>query len=166
MKRAALIAVLLLIAGCGRDNDEANEAQTRRRMAQPPLPELEPPGAVEEEREDAGDAADVLRHYYVAIEAGDYEAAWKLRSDPADDVEGRKRFADNFKAYERYRATVGPPSRPVEANGWAYVEVPVMITGAFRGGKSFGSSGSVTLRKATSGADQAWRVYTADRSRR
>jgi hypothetical protein len=112
---------------------------------------------------DAGNAADTLKRYYAAIEAGDYDAAWARRSGPATEAE-RQRFAANFKAYERYRATVGTPSEPVEADGWAYVEVPVMIYGSYRGGKPFGSSGSVSLRRATSAPagprERSWQIYT------
>ena len=44
--------------------------------------------------------------------------------------------------------TVGTPSRArLEADGMAYVEVPVMITGRFLGGKPFGSTDSVTVRR-------------------
>jgi hypothetical protein len=35
-----------------------------------------------------------------------------------------------------------------------------MITGRFVGGKPFGSTGSVTPRRARSGADRSWRIYT------
>jgi hypothetical protein len=43
--------------------------------------------------------------------------------------------------------------------------VPVMTTGRFLGGKPFGSSGSVTLRRPAPGTDappreRGWRIYT------
>jgi hypothetical protein len=86
-----------------------------------------------------------------------------MRSGEPGD-EARRRFADNFKAYETYGADVGTPSEPVEANGWAFVEVPVMIRGRFRGGKPFASAGSVTVRRATSGPEvnRGWRIYTGE----
>ena len=118
------------------------------------MPELEPPVATAQDREDSGDAASTLKRYYARIEAGDYDAAWAMRSGEAAARRAR-RFADNFKAYESYRADVGVPSEPVQANGWAYVEVPVMIRGSFRGGKPFSSAGSVTMRRATSGPKRA-----------
>jgi hypothetical protein len=45
------------------------------------------------------------------------------------------------------------------------VEVPVMITGRIRGGDSFASAGSVSIRRATSapGAtarQREWHIYT------
>jgi hypothetical protein len=110
-------------------------------------------------RDDAGDnAAATLRHYYALIEKGNFEGAWDLRT--ASDGLDPERFAANFKAYESYRASVGRPSLPVRAGEWDYVEVPVMITGRMRGGRPFGNSGSVSLRRARSGSDRTWRIYT------
>ena len=168
MKRTAFCC-LLLLAACGRPAETPQEAQRRQEAAQPPMPELEPPAATARDREDSGDAAAALKRYYARIEAGDYDAAWAMRSGETGE-EARRRFADNFKAYERYHADVGPPSEPVEAKGWAYVEVPVMIVGAFRGGRPFASSGSVTLRRATTAetaADEAgWHIYVGEHRRR
>jgi hypothetical protein len=101
----------------------------------------------------------VLRSYYALIDRGDYQAAADLRSDGRTDA---RRMADNFKAYERYNAQVGRASRPARAGDWLYVEVPVMITGSFKGGRTFGNAGRVTMRRAVSAeaGDSGWRVYT------
>ena len=164
MKRTAFIC-LLLLAACGRDPEEARQADNLAKAAQPPMPELEPPLPTAQDREDSGDAATTLKRYYARIEAGDYDAAWAMRSGEADDS-ARRRFADNFRAYQSYHADVGTPSEPVTANGFAYVEVPVMIRGTFRGGKPFASAGSVTVRRATTGeGDRGWHVYTGERRR-
>ena len=161
--RIAPFAALLLLAACADDSETRQEAQRRENAAQPPMPELEPPVATAQDREDSGDAAATLRRYYGRIEAGEYDSAWAMRSGETGD-EARRRFADNFKAYESYRADVGTPSEPVEANGFAYVEVPVMIRGSFRGGKPFASAGSVTVRRATSAeGERGWHVYTGEK---
>jgi hypothetical protein len=159
MKPLVRLLLLAALASCGSE-------------PAPPLPKAEeprnaapaPPAALPVEKAEtpaaSGDAAEVLRRYYALIEAGDYEEASRLRSRGTADA---RRLADNFKAYASYSAQVGAPSRPVEAGGWLYVEVPVMITGSFKGGKSFGSAGSVTLRRAASGrpaGDRQWRIYT------
>jgi hypothetical protein len=163
--RHILPVAVLLLAACGRDSEAPRQAQQRDNSAQPPMPELQPPVATEQDREQSGDAAAALGRYYAAIEAGDYDSAWAMRSGEAGD-EARRRFADNFKAYQSYQADVGTPSEPVEAGGWAYVEVPVMIRGTFRGGKPFASAGSVTVRRATSAdGERGWRVYTGERRR-
>lgn len=163
MKRTALIC--LLLAACGSDPEEARQADNLAKAAQPPMPELEPPVPTAQDREDSGDAATTLRRYYARIEAGDYDAAWAMRSGERDEA-ARRRFADNFRAYQSYQADVGTPSEPVTANGFAYVEVPVMIRGTFRGGKPFASAGSVTVRRGTGGeGDRGWHIYTGERRR-
>lgn len=164
--RTALLLTFLLLAACGREDPAPPETQNLSRAAQPPMPELEPPVPTAEDREESGDAAATLRRYYSSIEAGDYDAAWALRSGEGGES-ARRRFADNFRAYSSYRADVGTPSEPVQAGGYSYVEVPVMIRGTFRGGKSFASAGSVTLRRSTSGeGERDWRIYTGEGRRR
>lgn len=161
--RSIPLAAFLLLAACGGDSETPRQAQQREDPARPPMPELEPPVPTEQDREQSGDAAATLERYYAAIEAGDYDSAWAMRSGESGD-EARRRFADNFKAYQSYQADVGTPSEPVEAGGWAYVEVPVMIRGSFRGGKPFASAGSVTVRRSTAAdGDRGWRVYTGER---
>jgi hypothetical protein len=159
--RAAL-CLLILLAGCRAESPTPKPKANARARASAPA-EASPGASAPEALAEASDAAATLRRYYAAIEARDYDTAWAMRSGPATDAE-RQRFAANFKAYERYRATVGVSSEPVEAGGWAYVEVPVMIYGSYRGGKPFGSSGSVSLRRATSAPaaprERRWHIYT------
>lgn len=162
MKRTVLTC-LLLLAACGRDPEEARQADNLAKAAQPPMPELEPPLPTAQDREDSGDAATTLKRYYARIEAGDYDAAWAMRSGERSEG-ARRRFAENFRAYRSYNADVGTPSEPVTADGFAYVEVPVMIRGTFRGGKPFASAGSVTVRRATTGdGDRGWHIYTGEK---
>lgn len=106
-------------------------------------------------------AAAALRDYYALIEAGNYRQALTMRSRREG---GAERLAANFAAYQSYRASVGPPSVPVTAGDWQFIEVPVMITGTFKGGKPFASAGSVTMRRAggSSGAEGRWQVYIGD----
>jgi hypothetical protein len=162
--RFLALVLLLPLAACADEPETPRQAQQRGKAARPPMPELEPPVEAARDREDRDDSAATLKLYYARIEAGDYDAAWAMRSGKAGG-EAKRRFADNFRAYETYRADVGTASEPVEAQGWAYVEVPVMIRGSFRGGKPFASAGSVTLRKASSGpeAGAGWRIYTGER---
>jgi hypothetical protein len=163
MRSLVPVALVILLAACGSEPETPQQTRQREKAAQPPMPELDPPAETAQDREDSGDAAATLRLYYKRIEAGDYDAAWAMRSGEAGD-EAKRRFADNFKAYAAYQADVGTPSEPVQAQGWSYVEVPVMIRGIFRGGKPFSSAGSVTVRKANSGPDAGggWRIYTGE----
>jgi hypothetical protein len=148
MRRLLPLILPLLLVACHKPAPTpANQAEPQRRT------ELAPPP-----RTEAGDdAAKVLRLYYDLIEAGRYDDAYALRSGGGVD---RERFAANFRAYESYRAQPGAPSQPVAQGDFEFVEVPVMITGRFVGGKAFGSAGSVTLRRASTGADRRWRIYT------
>lgn len=146
MKRLALLLPLALLA-CHKPGPPAAKEPEPRRVEPAPPP-----------RSEAGDsAAAALGRYYSLIEAGHYDDAYALRSGGGAD---RERFAANFRAYESYQAQAGAPSQPVAQGDFEYVEVPVMITGRFVGGKPFGSTGSVTLRRARTGADREWRIYT------
>lgn len=163
MRRSILPPVLLLCA-CGRE-PAPPAAEPERRGAEQlpaePARRAEPPSA--EAAEAGSDAAGVLKRYYARIEAGDYDSAWAMR---VDDPAGRERFIANFKAYERYRANVGTPSTPVEQGGWTYVEVPVMITGSYKGGRPFATSGSVSMRRAVSAEagprERRWHIFTGE----
>jgi hypothetical protein len=159
MTRALIIFILL--AGCGSDlpraAEEANKESPVPAQAKAPVS----PAAVEAEADESEDAAAVLRRYYRLINEGRYEAAARLRSTGEADAE---RLADNFKAYQSYHVQVGAPSRPARSGPWLYVSVPVMITGSFKGGKTFGSAGSVTMRRSVSdevpATERGWRVNT------
>ena len=160
------IPLFLALAACGRDAPEArspdrNQPAAAAGVAAAPN-EAEPPVvATGARREEGRTAIAVLRRYYDHIEAGRYRDAWAMRS--ASD-EGLERFAQNFAAYDRYQVTLGNPTQPVEAGGWRYVEVPIQILGTLKGGKGFGSVGSITMRRATTagaGATQReWHIYT------
>jgi hypothetical protein len=158
MTRHFLLPALLLLAACGSKPTQP-EARQSGNAATPIAKPTTPPS--KEEIAGAKDAAGTLRDYYALIGKGDYEGAIRLRSDRRT---GAKRLADNFKAYETYNAQVGAPGRPVRGGDWLYVRVQVMITGSFKGGKGFGSAGTVTLRRSTAAdaapADSEWHVYT------
>ena len=160
MRRLVLLFLCLAAAACG-ERDSPAQPEERSKVGGMPLPELAPPAAApaEEapEREGGEDAAAVLRLYYQRIGERKYDSAYQLREGEPSEAE-RARFAANFAAYGRYRATVGQASEPVDSGGYTYVEVPVMLYGAFRNGKPFASSGSVTLRRPASGGP--WRIFT------
>lgn len=102
-------------------------------------------------------AAEVVRSYYAFIEAGNYREARRLREKRPDAAA----FAANFKRYAEHRATVGTPSEVVESGEWLYVEVPVHTYGRLKSGTSFGSAGTVSLRRPRAEPNGAWRIYTS-----
>jgi hypothetical protein len=160
MRPQLALLLLLLAAACDRGPDSPPEADRQAEPAPPPPPPPAKAAEAAEAEEEGEDATAVLRRYYDLIEAGDYEAAWRMRGR---GDEGAEAFARNFAAYERYRVVLGPATRPVEAEGWLYVEVPIQITGRMKGGKPFGSVGSVTMRRPAPGAGrgaEGWRIYT------
>jgi hypothetical protein len=156
MKRLAW-PICLLLAACGNDaappSPKAEEPEIPAPSATPQPAPTEPDAA---EKENSADAAEALRSYYAAIERGDFEEAADMRSDEETDAE---RLRDNFKAYESYKVQVMRPSRPTRAGEYLFVDVPVMITGSYKSGKTFGSGGRVTMRRPAEGGG-GWRVYT------
>ena len=165
MRHLLLIAPLAL-AACHSQAPQppAGDQQGRHAAGSTaPAPSPSQQAAEQPARDDAAGAADVLRRYYALIEAGHYDDAWKMRSG-GRGIDAAE-FAAHFKAYEAYHSQIGAPTQPVRSDDWVYVEVPVMTTGRFIGGKPFGSSGSVTLRRpvpgsAASAGEQGWRIYT------
>jgi hypothetical protein len=139
-----------LLAAC---EDKKPAPPAAEQPVRRPLAPAEP--VTESQRNIAAEAAKALNHYYALIAAGAYDDAYRLRTPGRVDA---KRFAANFAAYERYSALVGTPTVPVRAGGFVWVQLPVMITGSFKGGKPFGSSGNVVLRRAAGGGD--WQVVT------
>ena len=83
MRFIALLA--LLLAACGSERETPEQTRQRQKVEQPPMPELQPPAETPQDREDGGDAAATLRRYYARIQAGDYDAAWAMRSGEAGD---------------------------------------------------------------------------------
>jgi hypothetical protein len=152
VKRRIAFLLLLTLAACGRE--PATPDAREERKIRPPDAQ---PAPTEAERRIGAEAATALRLYYRAIEAGDYRSAYRMRTESRVD---EARFAANFAAYEQYHAMVGAPSFPAEANGFTYVQLPVMITGRFKGGTPFGSSGNVMVRRPADGGP--WQVL-ADR---
>lgn len=179
MNPRMLIPLLaLMAASCGRGDDQplqpapvSNAAAVLPRPADPApasAPAAIPPEVAPEappEGAGARAAADVLKTYYRLIEAGRYEQAWRLRweSDAGDASD----FVAHFAEYAEYHATVGNPSEVQGAAGSSYVEVPVQLYGQMKSGESFGSAGTVTLRRVNyvpgaTAAQRRWRIYTSE----
>ncbi|HMC91397.1 MAG TPA: hypothetical protein VKI45_02955 [Allosphingosinicella sp.] len=140
----AWLLIPLLLAGCDRPAPRAKPPEHRAAPYAYPLVKPE-----------AREAAEALQRYYDRIEAGDYDAAYAMRTVGGAD---KQRFVANFRAYESYHAQLGAAGGPATQGQFDYVEVPVMTTGRFVGGKPFGTSGTVMLRRAREGRDHGWYV--------
>lgn len=113
-------------------------------------------------------AAAVTRRYFDRIAAGKADAAWELWDDDGRaSGMSQRAFADGFKRYATYRATVGPPGRMEAGAGQRHVTIPVVIEGTLRDGAPFAMAGTVTLHRAgvidgATAAQRQWRISSAD----
>jgi len=119
------------------------------------------------EAEDQRAAADVIRRYYEAIDAGDYRAAYALWSGGGEaSGQSYEEFAAGFAETDRVEVTLGEPSRVEPAAGSRYVEIPVTIEATTRAGERQRFEGVYTLRRAVvPGATEeqrSWRIASAD----
>jgi len=148
------LALLLLLAGCGTAH-EGEEKETANghnqtapaRAAAPPSPE---------DLAMSRAAAATVGRYYDHVGRREWRAAFALR-EPGPGVTF-ERFVASFERYADYRATVGVPSPPAREGEAAWVQVPVQLYGRMRDGSSFGSVGTVTLKRS---AEQGnWRIVS------
>lgn len=173
---------ILLLAGmaasCGRSDDQTLQPTPASNAAAVELrrsgPAPAPASDVASREEAAGAlsdgtgaraAADVLKTYYRLIEAGRYDEAWRLRWE--SDAGESSGFAAHFAEHAEYHASVGNPSEVQGAAGSSYVEIPVQLYGQMKNGESFGSAGTVTLRRVNdvpgaTAAQRRWRIYTSE----
>lgn len=116
-------------------------------------------------------AVEVLRRYFVAIDARDYAAAYALwASGGAASGQTLEEFAAGFAETERVRAEIGEPGRVEGAAGSRYVTVPVSVHATTVHGETQRFEGSYTLRRSVvDGAtpeQRSWRIYSAEVRRR
>jgi hypothetical protein len=143
--------LLILLAGCGAAEEAQPLGNSGNAAAEPAEPEHVPTAA---EIADMEAAAATLRAYYGAIGRKDYAAAWALREQrPGLDYD---RFARSFDIYADYKADVGTPSYPSEAEGWVWIDAPVQTWGRRKDGERFGSVGRVLLKRRA-GTDE-WKI--------
>ncbi|UUL81525.1 MliC family protein [Sphingomonas qomolangmaensis] len=193
MMRTILYLPLAWLAGCGgepapRENDmAANVVQPALpdMPADPPMPGPQPdadiagisaaphaqpvtPAQTMAEEPGPAVAAAVTRRYFDRIAAGKADAAWELwDEDGRASGMSRRGFADSFKRYATYRATVGTPG-PMEAGaGQRHVTIPVEISGTLRDDTPYAMAGTVTLHRTgvidgATAAKRQWRISSAD----
>ncbi|MGV8941453.1 MAG: hypothetical protein ACOH1P_07935 [Lysobacter sp.] len=139
-------------------------------------------GGVELVSSSTGDAADptrmadepgpaeavaLVRAYYEAINAGDFNSAFSLWSDGGKaSGQSRQQFIDGFASTQALSVEIQPPGRVDSAAGSRYIEVPVILSDIQADRSVRHHVGAYTLRRAvTDGASaeqRVWRIASAD----
>lgn len=115
----------------------------------------------------ADDAAAVVRRYYGAIDARQYDQAYQLWSgDGRSSGQSAASFAGGFEQTAGVTVQTGTPGRVEGAAGSRYVRIPVSIRAVQVDGSEHRYEGSYTLRRAVvdgaSDAQREWRIEGAD----
>jgi hypothetical protein len=111
--------------------------------------------------------ADVVRRYYRAIQARDFDAAYALWSQSGKQSgKTRAEFAAGFSDTREVRATTGDSVRIEGAAGSQYATVPVKVDAVMQDGRRQHFEGSYTLRRSmvdgATAEQRRWRIYSAD----
>ena len=111
-------------------------------------------------------AADVVRRYYDAITAGQYDSAYALWEGSGEaSGQTRTEFANGFKQTVRTVATIGDRVRVEGAAGSQYITVPVTVDATLKGGALQHFVGTYVLRRAiadgATAEQQRWHIYSA-----
>lgn len=110
--------------------------------------------------------ARVVRNYYEAIQAHDYDAAYSLWGQ-GGQASGKNRaaFVTGFSQTAQVRATVSDSVQVEGAAGSQYATVPVVVDAVLRSGARQHFEGTYTLRRAmVDGAtpeQRRWHIYSA-----
>lgn len=110
-------------------------------------------------------AEEVVRAYYAAIDARDYQRAYDAWGD--NGPPGRptvRAFAAGFAGTDSVRLSLGAPGRIEGAAGSRYIEIPVGVRAFQHGAGPRDYVGSYTVRRSViSGSDaaQRWHLYSA-----
>ena len=109
-------------------------------------------------------AVDVVRQYYAAIEARDYQRAYRCwGQEGAASRQTYEQFAAGFRNTAHVRAEFGAPGPIGAAAGSRYVEVQVSVTATTRSGEHQRFVGRYVLRRAVvDGATPAQRSWHID----
>jgi hypothetical protein len=161
-----MIAALLLLAGCGRQEGGAPTGGNGTRTGVPAT--IAPRDSIS--RADSVSAARAvawIQDYYRAINEHRYRDAYAhWERGGLASGKGFDEFRKGFEETERVEATVvGATGRIEGAAGSRYIEVPVRIAARTRGGDRQEYSGLYRLRlSVVDGAtteQRSWRIYSA-----
>jgi hypothetical protein len=178
MRAMAMFVSVVMLNACGGNPSQPpvqSSATTEPRAASPaPSPSPDKPArdvaprasaSVEEPGPEA--AAAVLRDYYAAIAAHEYERAYAMWGDGGKSSQQTlEQFRAGFKDTAEVRATVGTPDRIEGAAGSRYIKVPVEVRAKTTRGTAQHYGGHYVLRRAVvDGATDAQRAWHLDSAR-
>lgn len=119
----------------------------------------------QQQGDSAAEAVQVLRAYYDAIAAHDYERAYRQWGPSGPPNQTLEDFARGYAETESVALTTGAPSRVEGAAGSRYVEIPATVMARTKAGESQRFEGSYTMRRVVvDGAPAAarrWQIHRA-----
>ena len=109
-------------------------------------------------------AGQVLQSYAALLEQGRLAEARRLWTAAGA---GSGLSEDIFAKYSEIHAEIGSPGAVEGAAGSAYVEIPLRFYGKLKGGRSFNSIGTATLRRVndvpgSTEEQRRWHIYRID----
>jgi hypothetical protein len=113
-----------------------------------------------------GDAVQLVRDYYAAIAARDYDRAYALWSQQgAASGQGPQQFANGFADTSEVSVQIGTPGAEDAGAGQRYIEIPVTVTAIHADGSRHSYAGSYALHRTVvdgaSAEQRAWRISSA-----
>jgi hypothetical protein len=113
-----------------------------------------------------GDALQLVRDYYAAIDARDYARAYRLWSgNGAASQQTAAQFAQGFSDTTEVRVQVGDPGREDAGAGQRYIQIPVNVYATHTDGSEHDYMGYYTLHRTVvdgaSAEQRAWRIHSA-----
>ncbi len=128
------------------------------------------PAPRDEEGVGPEEAVAVVRTYYDAIDAQDYERAYGYwGGDGAASGQTFDEFRNGFAQTASVEVEIGDPGRIEPAAGSRYIEVPVRIQAVTTAGQAQRFRGAYVLRRSVvtgaTGEQRQWHLYAADIAR-
>jgi hypothetical protein len=160
-----LTCAALVISGCGEPQPRAEQSNTGVAANAPA--ESSADDTTIAVADSTTTPADVVRRYYGAIQARDYDAAYALWSQ-SGKASGKTRaeFAAGFSDTRDVRAAVGDSVRVEGAAGSQYATVPVKVDAVLQDGRRQHFDGAYTLRRSmvdgATAEQRQWHIYSAE----
>jgi hypothetical protein len=162
IRQLARYTSVFLLAACGDPGQGTEDVGNTASTSQPA-----DTGDASPVADDVAAAVTVLRGYYAAIDAGEYERAYLLWGDSGrSSNQSLEEFRDGFGDTASTEVVVGEPGRVEGAAGSRFIEIPVEIVAVDRSGGTQRFAGSYVLRRVVvDGATEAqrrWHLFSAD----